>query len=120
MQRVLQRTQIRIYAVVQAQTDRKKGMCCLRFRTTRRKNFVQVLCGITERTKTKGKQMRNEQNFMCCFNCKDREIGCHSKCVKYKEAKQVWAKKEEENRKQNYLDGLLNVSKWKRRKNGER
>lgn len=25
-----------------------------------------------------------------CKNCKSREIGCHSKCVKYKEWRQKW------------------------------
>jgi hypothetical protein len=35
--------------------------------------------------------MRNENKP--CYGCADRKVGCHSRCVKYKKAKEYWDKR---------------------------
>lgn len=39
------------------------------------------------------------RDFSCCIDCKERSIGCHSKCEKYTVALKDYEQKKEERKK---------------------
>ena len=52
-----------------------------------------------------------------CKNCKDRELGCHSKCDKYNEFKNNIEYAKQERIKQNFIDDyrIKSVDKVKKK-----
>lgn len=43
----------------------------------------------------------SQKNNACCYECPDREIGCHSKCEKYKKFRKELDKKKKSIKDQN-------------------
>lgn len=63
--------------------------------------------------------------IMCCMNCTDRQVGCHSTCEIYKEQKAQWDKiraEEKEQQRQKYcrvdsiLEGKRRMTKGRKKK----
>lgn len=52
----------------------------------------------------------------CCYKCKDRVIGCHSKCNRYKEWRIQKDKELQEIRRQKDLESQIQGYKSKRHK----
>lgn len=49
-------------------------------------------------------------NFMCCKNCKERYVGCHSTCKEYNDKKSKYDKiKQIENQKRNEIGALNDI-----------
>ena len=56
-------------------------------------------------------------NFICCKECKDRQVGCHATCVSYNEEKEKLSKVREELTEQLKIGETLRRNEINRRRN---